>query len=86
MEKVIIGSDKDKYFQVGAQVEKGELLVFLRDNMNVFAYNTYEAPRVGPNFICHHFNTNPTIMSKRHPWRSTKEHAEAVKEEVNKLE
>lgn len=86
MEKVIIGSDKDKYFQVGAQVEKEELLVFLRDNMNVFAYNTYEAPRVGPNFICHHFNTNPTIMSKRHPWCSTKEHAEAVKEEVNKLE
>lgn len=86
MEKVIIGSDEDNMNVFAYNTYEEELLVFLRDNMYVFAYNTYEAPRVGPNFICHHFNTNPTIMSKRHPWRSTKEHAEAVKEEVNKLE
>lgn len=43
MEKVIIGSDEGKYFQVGAQAEKEELLVFLRDNLDVFAYSTYES-------------------------------------------
>ena len=37
LEKVIIGSDEDKYFQVGTQLppaEKEELLVFLRKNVD----------------------------------------------------
>ena len=66
--------------------EKEELLVFLRRNINVFTWNAYEAPRVDPDFICHHLNVNPTILPRKQPpRRSSKEHSDAVKEEVNKL-
>lgn len=37
-------------------------------------------------FICHHLNMKPAITPRRQqPRRSFKEHAEVVKEEVNKL-
>ena len=39
-----------------------------------------------PNFIFHHLNVNPNILLKKQPpQRSSKEHSNAVKEEVNKL-
>ena len=39
-----------------------------------------------PNYICHHLNVNPTMTPKKQPpRRSSKEHAEAVKEEIIKL-
>ena len=54
--------------------------------MDVFAWDAYEAPCVDPNFICHHLNVNPSITPKRQPpWRPTKEHAEAVRNEVTKF-
>ena len=89
LEKVIIGSDSNMYFQVGAQLpleEKKELLGFLRENIDVFTWRAYEAPKVDPNFICHHLNVNPAVVPKRQPPRcSFKEHAEVIKEEVDKL-
>ena len=54
LEKIIIDADAKKYFQVGIQLppqEKEELLAFLRNNADVFAWSAYEAPRVDPNFI-----------------------------------
>ena len=52
----------------------------------MFAWNAYEAPRVDPNFICHHLNVNPTVLpEKQPPWHSSKKHSDAVKVEVNKL-
>ena len=52
----------------------------------MFAWNAYEAPRVDPSFICHHLNVNPSITSKRQsPRRLSKEHIEAVRNEVMKL-
>ena len=54
--------------------------------MDVFAWSTYDAPGIDPKFICHRLNVNSDAMPRRQPpWRSSKEHAEAVKEEVNKL-
>ena len=89
LEKVIIGSNSNMYFQVGAQLpfeEKEELLGFLRENIDVFAWRAYEAPKVDPNFICHHLNVNPAAVPKRQPPRcSSKEHAEVIKEKVDKL-
>ncbi|XP_075661498.1 uncharacterized protein LOC142631252 [Castanea sativa] len=89
LEKVIISNDKEKYFQIGAQLpprEKDELMMFLRENIDVFAWNAYEAPRVDPSFICHHLNVSPTVVPRKQPpRRSSKEHSEAVKEEVTKL-
>ncbi|XP_023922882.1 uncharacterized protein LOC112034295 [Quercus suber] len=72
----------------GAQLpqEKEELMKFLKGNLNVFAWNAYEAPEVNPSFICHHLNVNPTVVPKKQPpRRSSKEHSKAVKEEVIRL-
>ena len=84
-----IRSDGDRYFQVGAQlppVEKEEFIGFLNDNVDVFIWSAYEAPGINPDFICHHLNVNPGDVPKSQPPRhSSKEHAEAVKEDVIKL-
>ena len=77
------------FFQIGSQLpqqEKEELIKFLKQNIDVFAWNTYEAPGVDPEFICHHLNVNPLIALKKQLLRRpSKEHAEAVLEEVAKL-
>ena len=54
--------------------------------MDEFAWSTYEAPRVDLSFICHHLNVNPSITPiKQPPRRSSKEHSDAVKDEVTRL-
>ena len=87
--KVVVGDDPEKFFQVGTQMpllENEQLVDFLRKNVDVFAWDAYEAPGVDPNFICHHLNVNPSITPRRQPpRRPSKEHAEAVKNEVTKL-
>ena len=65
---VVVGDDPGKFFQIKAQLpplEKEELIEFLRRNVDVFAWNTYEAPRVDPSFICHHLNVNPSVTPKK---------------------
>ena len=65
---VVVGDDPGNLFQIGDQLpplEKEELIEFLRRNVDVFAWNTYEAPRVDPSFICHHLNVNPSITPKK---------------------
>ena len=63
-----------------------QLVEFHRKNVDMFAWDAYKAPRVDPNFICYHLNVNPSITLKRQPSRRpSKEHAEAVKNEVTKL-
>jgi len=60
--------------------------VFLKENVDVFAWNAYKAPRVDPDFIFHHLNVNPSILPKKQlPRHLSKEHFDAIKEEVNKL-
>ena len=62
------------------------MIAFLKENVNVFARNAYKALGVDPDFICHHLNANPSILPKKQPPRhSSKEHFDAVKEEVKKL-
>ena len=52
----------------------------------MFAWNAYKAPGVDPNFICHHLNVNLSITPRKQPPRcSSKDHYEAVKNEVTKL-
>ena len=68
LEKVVIGDDPEKFFQVGAQLppqEREELIEFLRKNVDVFAWNAYEAPGMDPNFICNHLNVNPFVTPKK---------------------
>ena len=89
LENVVVGDDLEKFFQIRAQMpllEKEQLVDLLRRNVDVFAWDAYEAPGVDPNFICHHLNVNSFIIPKRQPpRRPSKEHVEAVKNEVAKL-
>ena len=89
MERVVVDDDLEKFFQVEAQLpsqEKEELIEFLRRNVDVFAWNAYEASRVDSSFICHHLNVNPSVTSKKQPPRcSSKDHFDAVKDEMIKF-
>ena len=89
LEKVAVGNDLKRFFQVDSELppqEKEELIGFLRENVDVFAWDAYEAPGVNPNFICYHLNANPSITPKKQPpRRPSKEHANVVRDEVMKL-
>jgi len=89
LEKVAVGIDPEKFFQVGSKLplqEREELIGFLRENVDVFAWDAYKAPRIDPSFICHHLNVNPSVTpNKQPPRRPSKEHADAIRDEVIKL-
>ena len=89
LDKVVIGDDPEIFFQVGVQLpfeEKEELVELLRRNVDVFAWDAYEAPSLDQKIICHHLNVHPSVTSKRQPPRSpSNEHVKAVKSEVTKL-
>lgn len=56
LERVAIGQDEEKYFQVRSQLpslEKAALVKFLEGNIDVFAWSTYDALGTDPGFICH---------------------------------
>ena len=89
LEKVVVGDDLEKFFQIGTQMpllEKEQLVDLLRKKVDVFAWDAYEALEVDPNFICHHLNVNQSITPRRQPPRRlSKEHVDTVKNEVTKL-
>ena len=89
LEKFAVNHDPEKFFQVGSELplqEKEKLIRFLRRNVDVFAWDAYDAPGVDPSLICHHLNVNPSsIPKKQPPRRPSKEHAGAVRDEVAKL-
>ena len=62
------------------------MIRFLRKNIDVFPWNAYDAPGIDSNFICHHFNVDPSATPKKQPpRRPSKEHADAIRDEVRKL-
>ena len=66
--KVTIGDDPEKFFHIGSrlpQQEKKELIEFLKQNIDIFAWNTYEALGVDLEFIFHHLNVNPSVAPKK---------------------
>ena len=89
LEKVAVGTDPEKFFQVGSELppqEKEESIGFLRENTDVFVWDAYEAPGVDPSFICHNLNVNPSVTPKKQPLRRPlKKHANAVRDKVMKL-
>ena len=89
LERVVVNNDPEKFFQVEVQLppqEQEELIEFLQKNVDVFAWNVYEDPGVDPSLICHHLNVNPSITPRKQPpRRSSKDHFDAVRDEVMKL-
>ena len=67
LERLAISDDPKKFFQVSAQLppqEKGELVEFLKKNVDVFAWNACKAPGVNMSFICHHLTVNPSFTPR----------------------
>ena len=86
---MVVGGDAEKFFQIGAKLpsqEKEELVKFLKRNIDVFAWDACDATGIDPAFIYHHLKVNPSIIPKKQsPRRPSREHADAIKEEVMKL-
>ena len=89
LERVVVGGDVEKFFQVGARLpsqEKEKLVEFLKRNIDMFAWDACDALGIDPNFICHHLNVNPSITPKKQsPRRPSREHVKAIREKVTKL-
>ena len=85
----MIELDSEKYFQVGSRLppmKKAELVKFLKANIDVFAWNAYDVPRIYPSLACHWLIVNPeAVPHKQPPQQSSKDHVEAVRTEANKL-
>ena len=86
---MVISDDPEKFFRVGVQLplqEKEELIEFLKRNIDVFAWDACDVLGIDLAFICHHLNVNPAITPKKQlPRRPSKEHANAIRDEVAKL-
>ena len=66
--------------------KKEKLVEFLKRNIDVFAWDACDAPGIDPAFIYHHLNINPSITPKKQsPRHSSREHANAIREEGMKL-
>ena len=78
--------DIDNYFQIGMSIkdqDKVKILLFLLQNVNVFAWSPYKVPRVDPEFIVHKLNVDPSFLPKKQKSRrASKEHVDVVKLEV----
>ena len=60
--------------------------MFLKKNVDVFAWNAYEDPRVDPSFIYHHLNVNPSVTPRKQPHRRlSEEYLDVVKDDVTKF-
>ena len=63
--------------------EKVEMLLFLLQKIDVFAWSPYEVSGVDPEFIVHKLNVDPSFLPKKQkPRRASKEHVDAVNLEV----
>ena len=61
LEEIVIDGDPENFFQIGALLppqEKEELVLFLKRNIDVFAWSPYETLGMDPDFICYHFICN----------------------------
>ena len=75
--------DENRSFQIGvgiSDIDRVQMLLFLVQNVDVFAWSPYEVLRVDPEFIVHRLNMDPLFPPKKQkPKRSAKKHVEAVK-------
>ena len=66
--------------------ERVKMLLFLVQNVDMFARSPYEVPGVDPEFIVHKLNVDPLYHPKKQkPRRLAKEHVDAIRQEVKKL-
>ena len=87
--RVKILPDVNRYFQIGVSVgdqDKIETLLFLIQNVDLFAWSPYEVPGIDPEFIVHKLNVHLSFPPKKQkPRKLAKEHVKAVRQEVGRL-
>ncbi|GAV86329.1 hypothetical protein CFOL_v3_29760, partial [Cephalotus follicularis] len=79
----------ERVLQVGSQLgeaEKGELITFLRDNKDVFAWSAEEVPGISSEVMVHKLSVDPARPPIRQKKRNfAPERQQAIAEEVSKL-
>ena len=66
--------------------DKIKVLLLLIQNVDVFAWSSYEVRGVDPEFIVHRLNVDPSFSPKKQkPRRAAEEQVEAVRSEVRRL-
>ena len=87
--RVKILPDVDRYFQTGTSIKDEDrvgVLLFFIQNVDVFAWSSYEVLGVDPEFIVHRLNVDSSFPPKKqNPKRSAKEHVKTVKLKVKRL-
>ena len=66
--RVKILPDVNQYFQIGASIRDGdkvETLLFLIQNVDVFAWSPYMMPEIDPKFIVHKLNVDLSFPPKK---------------------
>ena len=66
--KVKIIPNTDRYFQIETRMknqDRVEMLLFLLQNMDVFAWSPYEVPGVDLEFIVHKLNVDLSFPPKK---------------------
>ena len=69
LEKVVVGDDPERFFQIGAQMpllENEQLVDLLRRNVDVFTLDAYEAPEV---FYPQWLPNTVVVKKKTGKWR-----------------
>ncbi|GAV81590.1 hypothetical protein CFOL_v3_25044 [Cephalotus follicularis] len=81
--------NSERLFQFASRlgdVEKGELITFLRNNRDVFAWSTEEVPGISPSIMVHKLTVDPMRPLTRQKKRNfAPERQQAIAEEVSKL-
>ena len=81
--------DPKKSTRIGADLEKKikkDLIRFLRENIDAFAWSHEDMPSINPNVITHHLNVYPSFKPVQQKKRVfAPERDNAIKEEVQKL-
>lgn len=82
-------NEKDKFFLIGNSLspnKREELAEFLRSNVDVFAWKSYDMPGILAEVMCHKLHIIPGYNPvNQKPRQSALEKARAVEEEVQKL-
>lgn len=68
LDRIVIGEDKERYFQVRTKLPPGKkkgVGEIFKGKFGRFAWSAYEAPRVDLEFICHSLNVNPSVVPRK---------------------
>uniref|UniRef100_A0A2N9FYE8 Uncharacterized protein n=1 Tax=Fagus sylvatica TaxID=28930 RepID=A0A2N9FYE8_FAGSY len=92
-EKLVLVSvaedEAQRQFLIGdslSEEHRTRLLTLLKEYQDIFAWTPYEAPGVDSEFVCHALNVSPEYKPiVQRARRTAPQHAEAVREEVERL-